>query len=63
MKWVLIVMTFWRPDVQIKTNEVYFSTEEDCMTAMHELERRYVQHKNDGFGYVLTCRQEEPEDE
>ena len=42
MKWVLIVMTFWRPDVQMKTTEMKYAA--------------YNRDADEpGFGYVLMC--------
>jgi hypothetical protein len=61
MKWVLIIMTFWRPDVQIKVVEQEFNTEQECLDRQYELEQVYLgyqqEEKYTGFGYILMCEQ------
>lgn len=63
MKWVLIIITFWRPDVQVKTTEMYYPDEQSCLDAQAEIEERYVSYNRDadepGFGYILTCMEKD----
>lgn len=59
MKWILIVITFWRPDVTVSQVELEFATEQECLDQQYLIEAKYAEQKNTGFGYMLYCIQKD----
>lgn len=61
MKWILIVITFWRPDVQVSEVRMEFDTEQECLDAQYSLEEKYTPHTKDGMGFAIWCVSEDLE--
>lgn len=59
MKWILIVLTLWRTDVQVSEVRLEFDTEQECLDQMYELEERFVRQRSDDYIYIVSCVDQE----
>jgi hypothetical protein len=57
MDWILVVITFMNPHVDLKTVETYHPTEEACQQTLELLEERFS--KIEGLGFILSCHPDE----
>ena len=62
MKWVLVILTFWRPDVTVSQVEMEFATEQDCLDQQYVFEDKFAKEyeAGSGFGYMLYCTDKDP---
>lgn len=58
MKWIMIVITFWRPDVTVSEIRMEYNTEQECLDAQYSLEEKYLRQKDRDFGYAIWCVEE-----
>lgn len=65
MKWVLVILTFWRPDVTVSQVEMEFATEQDCLDQQYVFEEKFARdyEAGSGFGWMLYCKEKGVDDE
>ena len=56
MKWLLIIVTFYNPHVDLKIVEIEVDTQEQCLSRMAYYMELF-DNQDDAFGYTMRCEE------
>jgi len=54
MKWILIIITFYQPHVEVKITEIEFDSPSECMDEMALYEMAW-KNADENFHYRMSC--------
>ena len=59
MKYILIILTFYQPNVPVSIIEMSFDTPTECHARMEKFEKMFLAEteKDAKFGYTLRCEE------
>lgn len=55
MEWILILVTFYQPNVEIKITEIEFETSRECLATMEKYEEEFIRAADEQFSWHMRC--------
>lgn len=64
MKWTLIIVSFFQPEVEVSIQTVNYATQTGCLDAMARYEEFFdaTREEYPQFGYTMRCEEGEDDD-
>ena len=58
-KWIMVIITWYAPEVAPTTVHMGFESETACLTSLQSLEERFEEQNDPDFSYILHCKERE----